>query len=240
MTDPGETAKAIVTLSDAISSVGLKILTFVDLSAFKVVAEQARGGDIDPQFDHDNFDFHSGNSIGFCLETGEGEVVCSQAMRFDPLGRVGLGEILKNQQRRLYATKQDGGAIEFVHTPTLGGITGDAVYHGGFWFSQHHKDYKKGAIDPVATFVKYAHFIALSKWSPSCIYGLMQPAVVYSGLAARCWITRQEPSLIKWSTLPSRGDVWEGEFLVSLTYDDLVQQVGLVNEGAFLQHQRRN
>ncbi len=235
--DPGILAEAMVLLRRALGDHGLQIEFISDIHEYKKRVEQARAEEVDPQFSPDLFDFHSGIFVGLLLLDSNKKIVGGQSLRLESLGSSNLKKIIFNQQSRLYGRGPQGGELTSSFSSGTEVLSGQIVYHGGFWVAKSYQRRSKSGFNTGAVFIKYAHLVSLAKWNPDYIYGYMKPEMVYNGLAAQYWIPHVLPCLFQWDKVPDQHHCSEWEFLCYITRVNLVEQASFINDGRFLDHQ---
>ena len=141
----------------------------------------------------------------------------TQAIKLISLGSRGL---LRHLDENLgdYRPKGDRFDIsrsEIQLTDRASGLSGDACYYGELWIQ---KPYRGGCLTAVIPRLMFA--IAMLKWSPNLMFGIMEPLAACKGLAAREGFMHLEQGGLHWRDRKS-SETFE-EWLVWTTKDDFI------------------
>ena len=201
---------------------GLRLELSTDFDMLAAINPHLEKLPLTPQFDPAVSDI--GPINGFWLKgvDARGEVIHTQAVRFDDLRRTTLALHLKSL-RAFYANPKRSAhpdeACE-VSAPAAYAITGQVCYHGEVWI-------KKGSglrgHDLAHSTPRLALAIALARWSPDFVYGTVQPGIAEKGVVTRYGYRNMQPGGICWN-IPKTGELLD-EWLVWMAWRDLMEMI---------------
>lgn len=152
-----------------------------------------------------------GAANGFWLKgtAFDGELVHMQACRVDRLTSVTLHQHLESLHA-FYADPArtaEPGETCVCQAPAACGITGTVCYHGEIWLKGGKNGFRQRNLTAMTP--KLVLAIALMRWFPDYIYGMIQSGIATKGVAARYGYRRFQPHGMIW-TVPSTGtlDEW--------------------------------
>lgn len=218
---PDPEDRAILEISTAISTVQSKIvnrgLTLKESADFELFETTVRGTedkylmeDFSPRF----FDLHGATAFWVAAYNGEGEVVSVQAAKVENLKDRSLADHWHQQQRRIFDDPEPEVKFGHDHAHDAYFMRGRIVYHGNLWLRRDLRG--AGLAEPLT---QLGFLIALLKWSPDYLYGLMAARSAEKGFGIRVGYRRFVPRGTHWLQAPShiRPDDW----LVYSTRSDL-------------------
>jgi hypothetical protein len=97
-------------------------------------------------------------------------------------------------------------------------LTGALCYHGEFWLTSDGTYRGQGLVSMLA---RAALAIALLKWQPDYVYGLVPPSLMQRGLAAKYGYNHSHPQGVSWFVPHDYAPM--DEYLVWNSKRDLIQ-----------------
>ncbi len=213
---PLTVARFVSGIDRQLADLGLKILCSSDFVAFEELCASLPGKGQASEFFSSRF-FEITPRDGFWLRAidEQGSTVHVQAMRVDRLDGMTLAEHWRRRYRRLYEQRQQGVRWDGTTSPIAEEITGTVVYHGDMYIDRNLP--LKGISGPLA---HVALGLALSKWEPDYVYGLVDYRFVRQGFTIREGYAHTQRFCAGWIKAPQ--GVEADESIVWMTRDDLI------------------
>lgn len=172
---------------------------------------------ISPIFDPDESDVSDTNAFWLIGRDAAGEIVLTQAIKLIPVGETGF---LNHMKENLVDYRPKGDRLDIAKsriylTDRAAELEGDLCYYGELWIKKTYRGSCLTAIMPRLMFA-----IAISKWSPNVVFGIMEPLAACKGLAAREGFMHLEQGGLHWWDRAS-SETFE-EWLVWTTKDDFI------------------
>jgi hypothetical protein len=131
--------------------------------------------------------------------------------------------------RSYHSTQKDGSipADIFCLAPMAAAAISVAVYHGDLWIKS---GFGLKGISSVLSDVlpKYGIFQSSLRFDPDCVYGIVEPRKVMTGLAARWGYSRMQPGIMRWTVPPP--DLPMNEWVVMAARADINHLAGEIME----------
>lgn len=184
----------------------------------QVVAETEGRAPLTPIFDNTVSDVSGENAFWILGRCPRGSVVHVQAVRKDDLGEENLAEHLERR----------GGLFLSPHIPAtpegsnyhacryMREMAGTVCYHGEVWLSPSGNVRGRGL---AITLPRIAVAVALMRWAPDYIYGLVHPDLVMKGIPARYGYNHFHPHGVRWRRTDGAGTL--DEYITWMTGDDM-------------------
>ena len=202
-----------------VSALGITIEFGTDFSQFCSIPEkQPDRHPVSPIFDPLETTVSESNAFWLVGRNAACEVVLTQAIKLIRISRqAGLLDHLRSNlaDYRPHGEKLDVSRSKVDLTPRAAGLAGDACYYGELWIK---KPYRGGSLTAVMPRLMFA--VAMLKWSPQFVFGMMEPMAACKGLAAREGFMHLEQGSISWQQLASHESF--EEWLVWTTMDDFL------------------
>lgn len=197
--------------------ISLELLSdFDDLR--KVVAETEERAPLTPVFDNTVSDVTSENGFWILGRDAGGTVVHLQAVRCDDMGKGCLADYLARNGALFMSphipgipAESDYAACRYVRD-----MKGLVCYHGEVWLSPAG-DFRGRGLS--ITLPRIGVAVALMRWSPDFIYGLVHPDLVMKGIPARYGYTHFHPHGVRWRRKDGDGSL--DEYITWMTRDDM-------------------
>lgn len=172
---------------------------------------------ISPIFDPDESNVSASNAFWLIGRDAAGEIVLTQAIRLVQVREAGF---LNHMQENLGDYRPKGDQLDIAKsqinlTDRAAKLSGDLCYYGELWIKRSYRGSCLTAIMPRLMFA-----IAISKWSPNVVFGIMEPLAACKGLAAREGFMHLEQGGLHWWDRAS-SETFE-EWLVWTTKDDFI------------------
>ena len=212
-------ARYIAGAEQIISDLGITIEFGADFSQFCSIPEmQPARHPVSPIFDPLETVVSASNAFWLVGRNAAHEVVLTQAIKLIRID--GCGGLLDHLRSNLadyrpYGDKLDISRSKVDLTPRAAGLAGDACYYGELWIN---KPYRGGSLTAVMPRLMFA--VALLKWSPQFVFGMMEPMAACKGLAAREGFMHLEQGSFQWRQFASNEPL--EEWLVWTTMDDFL------------------
>jgi hypothetical protein len=225
---PDPEDQAILDISTAIAVIQSKVvnqgLTLKESADFELFETTIRGTedkylmeDFSPRF----FDLHGATAFWVGAFNEEGKVVSVQAAKVEDLQDRSLADHWHQQQRRIFVDPNPEVKFGNEHAHDAYFMRGKIAYHGNLWL---RRDLRGAGLAESLT--QLGFLIALLKWSPDYLYGLMAARSAEKGFGIRVGYRRFVPRGTHWDQAPSniRPDDW----LVYSTRSDLIGLAKLI------------
>ena len=219
---PIKTATKITSYtSDAekiVSELGITLETGSDFGFFcSIPGLQPDRHAISPIFDPDESSVSAANAFWLIGRDTAGEIVLTQAIKLVQVGEAGF---LNHMTQNLADYRPKGDRLDIAKsqinlTDRAARLSGDLCYYGELWIKKSYRGSCLTAIMPRLMFA-----IAISKWSPNVVFGIMEPLAACKGLAAREGFMHLEQGGLHWWDRAS-SETFE-EWLVWTTRDDFI------------------
>ena len=211
-------AEYIAGAENVVSALGITIEVGSDFEFFCSIPKlQPDRHPVSPIFDPD--EAHISDSNGFWLigRDAAGEIVLTQAIKLIPVGEAGF---LAHMTESLADYRPKGDRLDISKsriylTERAAGLSGDLCYYGELWIKSSYRGSCLTAVMPRLMFA-----IAIAKWSPSVVFGVMEPLAACKGLAAREGFMHLEQGGLHWWDRVA-SEIME-EWLVWTTRDDFI------------------
>ncbi len=212
-------ARYIAGAEQIVSDLGITIEFGTDFTQFCSIPEiQPERHPVSPIFDPLETAVSASNGFWLVGYDAAREVVLTQAIKLIRIdGQSGLLDHLRRNlaDYRPYGDKLDISKSKVELTPRAAGLAGDACYYGELWIK---KPYRGGSLTAVMPRLMFA--VAVLKWSPQFVFGMMEPMAACKGLAAREGFMHLEQGSFQWQQYASNEPV--EEWLVWTTMDDFL------------------
>jgi hypothetical protein len=206
----GRSLRRFILEKEAIAfSAGVQIELRTDFDHMLECSNSVDKAPLTPMFHPEKSDIGGHNGFWLKGTSFNGELVHMQACRVDELDQTTLHMHLESL-RAFYAdpdrTAEDGETCE-CRAPSACGMTGTVCYHGEIWLKGGPNGFRKRNLTAVTPRLVLA--IALLRWYPDVIYGMIQSGIATKGVAARYGYRNFQPHGMIW-TVPSTGtlDEW--------------------------------
>lgn len=208
-------AGALAVLTGRIREQGLSLQESTDFQAFEEAVSKTEDRYLMEDFSIRFVDLHGSLAFWVGAYDGQGELVSVQAAKIDDLKDRSLAAFWQQQQRRLFEDPNPGTRLGTGHAAEAFRMRGRIVYHGNLWL---RKDIRGKGLAELLT--QTGFLLALLKWSPDYLYGLMAQANAMKGFGVRVGYRHFAPAGTHWISAPAhiRPDDW----LVWATRADLV------------------
>ncbi len=186
-------------LTDLLEHVGLKLTVGNDFEYFRhIPLQQPKRPHVAPIFDPAVQVMDPLKAFWLTACSGSGEVVHTQAMLLIELGDETLGQHLtKNLSAfRPYGNRLDPSRSVTQQTTATTSLKGRVCYHGELWTKGGPNGYRGGSL--TALLPRLMISMAVRKWSPDHIFGVMEPGAACKGLAAREGYMHLEQGSVLW------------------------------------------
>ena len=205
---------AIAIVRGRIVQNGLTLKESADFKQFEAIVRATEDKYLMEDFSPRFFDLHGATAFWIGAYNAEGALVSVQAAKVEELRDRSLAEHWQQQQRRIFADPDPEARFGSEHGPDAYFMRGRIAYHGNLWL--HRKLRGAGLAEPLT---QLGFLIALLKWSPDYLYGLMAAKSAARGFGIRVGYRRFVPRGTHWHRPPDhiRPDDW----LVYSTRSDL-------------------
>ncbi len=203
---------------EIVAELGIELEVGSDFEFFcSIPNQQPDRHAISPIFDPEESDVSASNAFWLIGRNAAGEIVLTQAIK---LVRVGEAGFLNHMQKNLADYRPKGDRLDIAKsqinlTERAAKLSGDLCYYGELWIKNTYRGSCLTAIMPRLMFA-----IAISKWSPNVVFGIMEPLAACKGLAAREGFMHLEQGGLHWQGR-TRSETFE-EWLVWTTRDDFI------------------
>lgn len=203
---------------DIVSELGIKLEVGSDFEFFCSIPKlQPDRHAISPIFDPDESDVSASNAFWLVGRNAAGEIVLTQAIKLVKVGQAGF---LNHMRKNLFDYRPKGDRLDIAKsqinlTDRAANLSGDLCYYGELWIKRTYRGSCLTAIMPRLMFA-----IAISKWSPNVVFGIMEPLAACKGLAAREGFMHLEQGGLHWWDRTT-SETFE-EWLVWTTRDDFI------------------
>ncbi|NBN78095.1 hypothetical protein GWI72_07430 [Microvirga tunisiensis] len=201
-----DVACALGRLADALADAGLTLAESADFAAFAAAAEASEDRYLMEDFSPKFFDLHADTGFWIAARDADGQVASLQAAKIETLRDRSLAALWQQQQRRIFVDPANGAArLGEAHAVDAFALTGRIVYHGNLWL---RKDLRGRGLAEKLT--QTGFLVALLKWQPDWLYGLMAEANALKGFGLRVGYRRFAPRGTHWLGAPAhiRPDDW--------------------------------
>jgi hypothetical protein len=161
------------------------------------------------------FDLHGSTAFWIGAYDNRGNVVSVQAAKVEDLQDRSLAEHWQQQQRRIFVDPNPQARFGNEHAHDAYFLRGKIVYHGNLWLRRDVRG--KGLAEPLT---QLGFLVALLKWSPDYLYGLMAATAAEKGFGIRVGYRRFVPRGTHWEMPP--GHIRPDDWLVYSTRSDLI------------------
>ncbi|MFN4008438.1 MAG: hypothetical protein ACK4K8_00650 [Pannonibacter sp.] len=199
-------AEALGRLTGEIRAAGLTLEESADFAAFEQAAQASEDQYLMEDFSSRFFDLHASNAFWIGVRDGEGKVASLQAAKVEDLRDRPLAVFWQQQQRRIFADPTGGTArLGGAHAADAFELSGRIVYHGNLWL---RRDLRGRGLAEKLT--QTGFLVALLKWQPDWLYGLMAETNALKGFGLRVGYRRFAPRGTHWIVPPAhiRPDDW--------------------------------
>lgn len=177
---------------------GIRLELSTDFQELADIVPHLDRAPLTPNFDPEFSDM--GPMNGFWLKgiDARGEIVQTQAIRFDDLEGTSLAHHLRSLRAfyRSPAISAHPDETCEVEAPMAYGITGRVTYHGEFWVKGGPNGFRGRDLATVLPRIGVA--IALARWSPDFMYGTFHPILAEKDVAARYGYHNFQPGGMIW------------------------------------------
>ncbi|ADZ70414.1 hypothetical protein [Polymorphum gilvum] len=210
-----DVVRAIARLEGRVRACGLTLRESADFAAFEAAVATTQDRYLMEDFSSRFFDLHGAQAFWIGARDEAGAVVSVQAAKVEDLRDRTLAEHWRQQQRRLFVDPAAEAELGTDHARDAFFMHGRIAYHGNLWL---RKDFRGRGL--AETLTQIGFLVALAKWSPDYLYGLMAAANALKGFGLRVGYRRFVPRGTHWIAAPShiRPDDW----LVYSTRADLI------------------
>jgi len=211
-------AKYISGAESIVSELGITIEVGSDFDFFCSIPDlQPDRHAVSPIFDPDESCISASNGFWLIGRNAAGEIVLTQAIKLIPVGEAGfLTHLTENlADYRPKGDRLDIAKSQVQLTDRAARLSGDLCYYGELWISSSYRGSCLTAVMPRLMFA-----IAIAKWSPNVVFGVMEPLAACKGLAAREGFMHLEQGGLHWWDRAS-SETME-EWLVWTTKDDFI------------------
>ncbi|MEQ8667140.1 MAG: hypothetical protein RIC16_15590 [Rhodospirillales bacterium] len=201
---------------------GLRLELSTDFEMLAAINPHLDKLPLTPQFDPAVSEIGPVNGFWLKGVDARGEIVHTQAVRFDDLSHTTLALHLKSL-RAFYAEPAVSAHPDEscdVSAPAACAITGRICYHGEVWIK---KESGLRGHDLAHSTPRLALAIALARWLPDFVYGTVQPGIAEKGVVTRYGYRNMEPGGIHW-IIPRTGERLD-EWLVWMAWRDLIEMI---------------
>lgn len=211
-------AEYIAGAERVVSELGITIEIGSDFEFFCSIPElQPDRHPVSPIFDPEESSISDSNGFWLIGRNAMGEIVLTQAIKLIPVGEAGF---LTHMSENLVDYRPKGDRLDIsksriVLTDRAARLSGDLCYYGELWIKNTYRGSCLTAVMPRLMFA-----IAIAKWSPNVVFGVMEPLAACKGLAAREGFMHLEQGGLHWWDRVS-SETME-EWLVWTTRDDFV------------------
>ncbi len=211
-------AEYIAGAENVVSELGITIEIGSDFDFFCSIPKlQPERHPVSPIFDPDEAFIADPNGFWLIGRDAAGEIVLTQAIKLIPVGDAGfLTHLTENlADYRPKGDRLDISKSRIVLTDRAASLSGDLCYYGELWIKRTYRGSCLTAVMPRLMFA-----IAIAKWSPNVVFGVMEPLAACKGLAAREGFMHLEQGGLHWWDRVA-SETME-EWLVWTTRDDFV------------------
>jgi hypothetical protein len=217
--DQLKASRYVARQADLAAEAGVTLELLDDFTELRRVVERTPNrAPLTPVFDNRVSDVHAGNAFWMLGRGPDGAVVHLQAVRRDDLEGESLSEHLARHGALFLSPHipavpegSDYAACRYMRS-----MTGRICYHGEVWLSPEG-DYRGRGLSVLLPRMGVA--LALMRWSPDYIYGLVHPDLVLKGIPARYGYMHAHPHGVRWRR--TDGDGTLDEAITWMTADDM-------------------
>ena len=217
-------AKYVARRVAAVEAKGISLKLLNDFDHLReVVGETAGRAPLTPIFDNRVSEVGPDNAFWLLGSGADGTVRHLQAVRMDDLVHESLSEFLKRHGPQLMSPHIPGNpmASDYAACRYTREMRGRICYHGEVWLSPEGQVRGQGlSVD----LPRIGVAIALLRWHPDFIYGLVHPDLVLKGIPARYGYTHFHPHGIRWHRTDQPGTL--DEYITWMTRQDMQDMVG--------------
>ncbi|WP_337660351.1 hypothetical protein [Anderseniella sp. Alg231-50] len=216
--DTKSIAKYIAGAESIVSELGITIEVGSDFDFFCSIPKLQPGRHaISPIFDPEESDISSSNGFWLIGRNESGEIVLTQAIKLVPVGKSGFLDHFENKlaDYRPKGDKLDIAKSQIHLTDRAARLSGNLCYYGELWIDRSYRGSCLTAVMPRLMFA-----MAIAKWSPNVVFGIMEPLAACKGLAAREGFMHLEQGGLHWWDRAA-SETFE-EWLVWTTRDDFI------------------
>ncbi|MEC9268703.1 MAG: hypothetical protein RLW87_00685 [Alphaproteobacteria bacterium] len=200
-------------------SLGITLELLSDFDRLRQVVTETEGrAPLTPIFDNTVSDVTGDNGFWILGRSPQGRVVHVQAVRMDDLRGETLAEHLERHGNLFLSphipATPDGSdyrACRYVRE-----MAGTICYHGEVWLSPDGEFRGRGL---AIILPRIAVAVALMRWAPDYIYGLVHPDLVMKGIPARYGYNHAHPLGVRWRRTDGQGTL--DEYITWMTGDDM-------------------
>lgn len=199
-------ADALGRLTGELRGSGLTIEESADFTTFEAAALASEDRYLMEDFSTRFFDLHAGNAFWIGVKDAAGGIASLQAAKMDELRDRPLAAFWQQQQRRIFVDPAGGDTrLGEFHAAEAFELRGRIVYHGNLWL---RRDLRGRGLAEKLT--QMGFLVALLKWQPDWLYGLMAEANALKGFGLRVGYRRFAPRGTHWIVPPAhiRPDDW--------------------------------
>lgn len=180
--NPIKAAELLTTFVQSVEAHGVHLIFREDIGGLYGVEPELPGKTLSPLFNPEKFDLLPGTSFWIQGLDQSGCTVHVQAAKVDNTADSTLGDLLKLQLPRCYASD-----APLVACRALERMTGRCAYHGDMWLHRDHRG--SGIGDILARIGLLAIYL---RWQPDYMYAFFENDTAYRGYAHRSWYTALE------------------------------------------------
>ncbi|WP_415716993.1 hypothetical protein [Roseibium sp.] len=209
-----DVSAAIAVVCARIEANGLLLKESADFQSFETLIRGTEDKYLMEDFSPRFFDLHGATAFWLGAYNAEGTIVSVQAAKVEELRDRSLAEHWQQQQRRMFVDPDPEIKFGSEHAHDAYFMRGKIAYHGNLWLRRDLRGV--GLAEPLT---QLGFLIALLKWSPDYLYGLMAARSAEKGFGIRVGYRRFVPRGTHWHHAPAhiRPDDW----LVYSTRSDL-------------------
>ncbi|CTQ63837.1 hypothetical protein LAX5112_00084 [Roseibium alexandrii] len=210
-----EVAAATAVVKALIMGAGLTVRESSDFGLFEETIRKTEDKYLMEDFSPRFFDLHGSTAFWIGAYDERGNVVSVQAAKVEDLQDRSLAEHWQQQQRRIFVDPNPQARFGNDHAHDAYFLRGKIVYHGNLWLRRDVRG--KGLAEPLT---QLGFLVALLKWSPDYLYGLMAASAAEKGFGIRVGYRRFVPRGTHWELPP--GHIRPDDWLVYSTRSDLI------------------
>jgi len=205
---------AITAITAKVEQSGLSLQESADFGQFETVVRATEDKYLMEDFSPRFFDLHGATAFWVGAYNEHGNLVSVQAAKVEDLQDRSLAEHWQQQQRRIFVDPNPQARFGTDHAHDACFMRGRIVYHGNLWLRRDIRG--QGLAEPLT---QLGFLLALLKWSPDYLYGLMAARSAEKGFGIRVGYRRFVPRGTQWERAP--GHIRPDDWLVYATRSDL-------------------
>lgn len=205
--NPLAAVRAIQVLESQMRDMGIHVTVSTDMEAFAKTRYDLRKKQlVSPMFDPSINSFGEQNAFWALASDDSGKPTAFQACRLDIVD-CNLSEWALRWMVGLYVIRSELAVPSQLVVPSdsvTQKMRGPFVYHGEMWIDPTFRNE-----DLCTAFSRYALVLALIKWHPNVVWGLIVSKLAARGLTVRMGYTHAERGFLKWNIPPQGADTSE-------------------------------